>query len=87
MPWLSLIPAFAIVTALVILSVGLRRVEHEVVALRASLRRTQATAVAADEFGRSAERVADRADQLRHSAPQRVGISARGWSRPRSIGR
>ena len=87
MPWLSLIPAIAIVAALIVLSVGLRRVEGEVVALRASLRRTQATAVALDEFGRSAERLVERADDVRRTAPQRVGLRPRGWTRPRSIGR
>lgn len=87
MPWISLVPAIAIVAALVVLSLGLRRVEHEVVTLRNSLRRTQATAVAVDEFGRAAERVADRADELRRDASGRVGLPPRGWTRPRSIGR
>ena len=48
---------------------------------------SQATAVALDEFGRSAERVAERADDLRRSAPQRVGLAPRWWTRQRSIGR
>ena len=87
MAWLTLVPAISIVTALVVLSLGLRRVEGEVVALRRSLRRTQATAVAVDEFGRSAERVADRADDLRRSAPHRVRLRPRWWARPRAIGR
>lgn len=87
MTWLSLIPALAIVAALFVLTVGLRRVEVEVVALRSSLRRTQATAVALDDFGRAAERVAARADDLRASTPQRVGLAPRWWTRQRAIGR
>lgn len=87
MTWLSLIPALAIVASLIVLTAGLRRVELEVVALRSSLRRTQATAVALDEFGRSAERVIERADDLRSSAPQRVGLAPRWWTRQRAIGR
>ena len=87
MTWLILLPAFAIVAALVVLTHGLRQVEIEVVALRSSLRRTQATAVALDEFGRSAERVVERADDLRRSAPQRVALGPRWWTRQRAIGR
>lgn len=87
MTWLSLIPALAIVAALFVLTLGLRTVEAEVVALRSSLRRTRATAVAVDEFGRSAGRVADRAEALRRSVPQRVGLGPRWWARQRAIGR
>lgn len=87
MTWLSLIPALAIVASLIVLAIGLRRVEVEVVALRSSLRRTQATAVALDDFGRAAERVIERADDLRSSVPQRVGLVPRWWTRQSSIGR
>ena len=67
-----LLPATAIVGALLALTLGLRRVERELVDLRAALRRTGATAVATDELRRSTASVAARAVTLDADARRRI---------------
>ena len=80
MTWIVLLPALAVIGALGALTLGLRNVEREVVALRLSLRRSGATAVAADELHRSTTRLrldtVDLASGVRHRL-----------RRPRSQGR
>lgn len=78
MSWSLLLPACAITAALVTLAVGLRRIETELVALRAALRRSAATAVAADELHRAATNVAERAIAVDVDARRRIH---RPWSR------
>ena len=67
-----LLPALAVVGALVVLTLGLRRVEHEMTALRTSLRRSAATAVAADELRRTTAAVAERVVETEADARRRI---------------
>ena len=67
-----LLPAVAVVGALVVLSLGLRRVEQEMSALRTSLRRTAATAVAADELRRTTAVVAQQVVETEADARRRL---------------
>ncbi len=72
MTWTLLMPAAAVVVALVTLALGLRRVETEVISLRAALRRSGATAIAADELSRSARDLRLRAAELETDVRQRL---------------
>lgn len=87
MAWTLLLPASAVVIALVTLAVGLRRVEHEAAALRGSLRRAGATAIAADEADRSAARLKERAIDTSRDATRRLTQRPRWWSRDHALGR
>ncbi len=78
MTWSLLLPAFAVVAALVTLTLGLHRVEVELAALRTTLRRTAATAVAAEELRRATTTVAEQAIAVEADARHRVH---RPWSR------
>jgi len=70
--WTVLLPAFAVIGALGTLTVGMRSVERELVALRLSLRRTGATAIAADELGRASTELRINAVALQADAHHRL---------------
>ncbi len=72
MTWTLLAPAMAVVLALMVLTLGLRRLEGEIVALRHALRRSGATAVAADELGRATGRLREHAVELESDARRRL---------------
>ncbi|MEO0495232.1 MAG: hypothetical protein AAF081_17640 [Actinomycetota bacterium] len=80
MPLSLLLPALAVTIALGTLTVGLRAVERELVALRTSLRRTGATAVATDELVRASDHLTARAAEQYADARQRLGRRPRRWS-------
>ncbi len=56
-----MVPATAVVVALVVLAWSMQRIETEVVALRVALRRSRRAAVATDELERLTGTVAERA--------------------------
>jgi len=68
-----LLPAFAVIGALGTLTVGMHRIERELVALRLSLRRAGTTAVAADELRRASTELRINAVALRADARLRLG--------------
>ncbi|MEM9200095.1 MAG: hypothetical protein AAGC53_00465 [Actinomycetota bacterium] len=75
-----LLPALAIVVALAALTLSLRTVERELIALRISLRRTNATAVAVDDLARSTTAVRHRAVQQAAEARDRITRRPRWWN-------
>ncbi|MEM8708671.1 MAG: hypothetical protein AAGE98_19570 [Actinomycetota bacterium] len=80
-----LLPAIAVVVALAALTIGLRTVEQELVALRHSLRRSTATAVATDDLTRASDQLRDRAERQYADARRRLGRRPRQW--PQDPGR
>ncbi len=75
-----LLPALAIVLAVSALTLSLRSVERELIALRSSLRRTNATAVAADDLARTTATVRRRAAEQAVDARNRITRRPRWWS-------
>ena len=76
-------PAAVTVIALVVLSVGLRRVAEATAALRGALRKTAATAVAGDELTREVSTFADHAVATK-AASDGLRASQRGRRRDRA---
>ena len=77
-----LVSAAATVTALVVLTVGLRTVARAAGALRAALRESAATSVASDELLRAVSTVTDHAAVTRASSDRLLG-GPRPYSRSR----
>lgn len=75
--WTVLLPFLAVVTALLVLAVQMRRMDRELAGLRESLRRVSATAVSSDDLLRSTAHLAKRAGEQQEAWRQRVSASTR----------
>ena len=75
-----LLPAVAVVIALGVLTLSMRAVERELVALRLALRRSTATSVAADDLARATAAMRRRAVEQADDARARLTRRPRWWS-------
>ena len=82
-----MLPAVAVVIALVALTLSMRTLDRELQALRRSLRRSQVTAVATDDLARTAARVRQQAIGQATSARRRLTGRPRWWDQQQAIDR
>ncbi len=78
-----LLPALAVVLALTVLTLSLRVLERELVALRRSLRRAAVTAVAVDDLGRTSANVRRQAAAQARETRDRITRRPRWWDQQR----